>query len=183
LVEYYFDIETTGCDESKHKIITIQYQRLDEFTGQPLGDLVILKEWGSSEKDILTKFIPIFIGEKPFDFIPIGDNLPFDFEFMRAKSEKYGLRKLEIDYLYKIKPTIDLKPILVMVNKGRFTGYDKVWKSGLEAKGLRNELVPQWYESKQYDKIIEYITAERDAFASVYMILKREMPKFTELMK
>jgi len=70
-----------------------------------------------------------------------------------------------------------------MVNKGSFTGYDKVWKSGLEAKGLRNELVPQWYESKQYDKIIEYITAERDAFANVYMILKREIPKFTELMK
>jgi len=93
LVEYYFDIETIGCDESKHKIITIQYQRLDEFTGQPLGDLVILKEWGSSEKDILAKFIPIFIGEKPFDFIPIGDNLPFDFEFMRAKSEKYGEKK------------------------------------------------------------------------------------------
>jgi len=183
LVEYYFDIETTGCDKFRHKIITIQYQRLNGFTGQPFGDLAILKEWESSEKDILAKFIPIFIGEKPFDFIPVGDNLSFDFEFMRVKSEKYGLSKLEIDYLYHDKPTIDLTPILIMVNKGSFKGYDRVWKSGLGAKGLRNELVPQWYESKQYDKIIEYITAERDAFASVYMILKREMPKFTELMK
>jgi len=109
--------------------------------------------------------------------------LPFDFEFMRVKSEKYGLQKMENDYLYKIKPTIDLKPILIMVNRGSFTGYDKARKNSLEARGLRNELVPQWYESKQYDKIIEYINAERDAFARIYMILKSEMPKFTGLMK
>jgi len=47
---------------------------LNGSTGQPFGDLVILKERESSEKDILAKFIPIFIGEKPFDFIPIGDD-------------------------------------------------------------------------------------------------------------
>ena len=55
MTEYYFDTETTGFDPSEDKIITIQFQELDRFTGKPIGDLKILKEWESSEKEILTE--------------------------------------------------------------------------------------------------------------------------------
>jgi len=45
LVEYYFDIETTGFNFDIDEIITIQWQKLSEFTGEPLGELNILKRW------------------------------------------------------------------------------------------------------------------------------------------
>jgi len=46
----YFDLETTGPDPRIHKIITIQYQCLDDITLKPLGDLVVLKEWEEGER-------------------------------------------------------------------------------------------------------------------------------------
>ena len=54
MVEYYFDVETTGTDFEKDKIITIQWQRLG-FVGEPVGELNILKSWESSEKDVFPK--------------------------------------------------------------------------------------------------------------------------------
>ena len=51
MTEYYFDIETLGTDPQDDKIITIQYQKLED--GQPVEDMVILKEWESSEGDIV----------------------------------------------------------------------------------------------------------------------------------
>jgi len=53
----YFDIETTGLNPRIHKIITIQYQCLDEQNLKPLGDLNILKEWERNEKEILREFL------------------------------------------------------------------------------------------------------------------------------
>jgi len=58
LAEYYFDMETTGFDFDKDEIITIQFQRLNGFTGEPIGELEILKSWESSEKEILETFLP-----------------------------------------------------------------------------------------------------------------------------
>ena len=55
MVNYYFDIETTGINPQEHQIITIQYQELN-WEGKPKKDLIILKEWESSEEDIVTKF-------------------------------------------------------------------------------------------------------------------------------
>ena len=57
MTSYYLDIETTGFDPKFDKIITIQYQQLDIASGKPIGNLIILKEWESSEKEILKKFI------------------------------------------------------------------------------------------------------------------------------
>ena len=64
---YYFDIETTGLDPKKDKIITIQYQELDRFTGKAIGKLVILKEWESSEREILQKFIKEYADKVRFN--------------------------------------------------------------------------------------------------------------------
>ena len=49
MVEYYFDMETTGVDFDKDEIITIQWQELD-ITGKPIGKLNILKSWDSSKR-------------------------------------------------------------------------------------------------------------------------------------
>jgi len=42
--QFYLDIETTGLDPLKDKILTMQYQELDRNTGEAKGELVILKE-------------------------------------------------------------------------------------------------------------------------------------------
>ena len=78
MVEYYFDIETTGTDFDKDEIITIQWQRLNGFTGEPVDKINILKRWDSSEEDILKKFYPN-LKCKPFDFIFIGKKSVFRF--------------------------------------------------------------------------------------------------------
>ena len=58
MTEYYFDIETTGWDPVVDKIITIQWQKLSY--GRGVGPVNILKEWESSEKEILEEFLPRF---------------------------------------------------------------------------------------------------------------------------
>ena len=58
-MEYFFDIESIGLNSEENKIITLQYQQLDK-TGNPLGDLIILKEWESSEEEIIKHFLLLF---------------------------------------------------------------------------------------------------------------------------
>ena len=64
MAEYYFDIETYSPGERPNpetdKIITIQFQRIDLRTGEPKGELIILKEWESSEKEIVIQFFNQF---------------------------------------------------------------------------------------------------------------------------
>ena len=96
---YYLDIETAPlewnpempnnkdiiADPTKNKIITIQYQQIGFTTGKPTDELTILKEWESSEEEIVMKFSKEFL---PFDeiqkkldiwaFVPVGLNLNFE---------------------------------------------------------------------------------------------------------
>jgi len=175
-MEYYFDTETTGLSPQKDKIITIQWQRINGFTGEPIGELQMLKEWESSEKEILKGFLPNLMCEKPFDFIMVGKNLMFDFTFLSNKLEKYGLGKLDLNYCYE-RVTLDIKPILVMVNKGNFIGYDKV----LDKTGdLAKVKVYQLYKEGKYPEIIKYVEKETKVFLKAYQTLKREMPSLAK---
>jgi len=67
MAEYYFDIETYSPGEKPNpetdKIITIQFQRIDLKTGKPREKLEILKEWESSEKQIVTEFFNRFFAD------------------------------------------------------------------------------------------------------------------------
>jgi len=38
MTNFYLDIETTGLNPRKDKIITIQYQELDRSTGEPISE-------------------------------------------------------------------------------------------------------------------------------------------------
>ena len=38
-MNYYLDIETTGTEQMRDKIITIQYMELERETAKPLGPL------------------------------------------------------------------------------------------------------------------------------------------------
>jgi len=172
MTSYYLDIETTGTDEVRDKIITIQYQELERGTGKPIGDLHIMKEWDLGESEMLQKFIvdsPI-VNSYTFDFIPVGVNLGFEHKFLLEKSAKYN--KFPISVLSR--PCIDLKSVLVLMNKGEFlnSGLDKM--TGKEHSGSP---VPSWYQEKHYDKIEEYIIRESREFGKLYQWLHKEMPE------
>ncbi|HZX20428.1 MAG TPA: ribonuclease H-like domain-containing protein [archaeon] len=175
---YYFDIETTGLDPKKDKIITIQYQELDRFTGKAIGKLVILKEWESSEREILQKFIKEtkIDSDYPFDFIPTGYNLGFEHNFLKERTVKVSLNQLDI----LSKPFIDLRSFGILMNKGEFkgSGLDKI--TGKETDG---KLLPIWYSNKEYSRIIRYITNEAEEFIKFNAWLYTKMPGLLEEFK
>jgi hypothetical protein len=175
---FYFDIETVGLDPKKHKIITIQYQELGRNTGKAVGELKILKEWESSEREILEKFIKDSKIEDPypFTFIPMGYNLNFEHNFLKERTAIHSLNPLDI----LTKPFIDLRAFGIIMNKGEFKG------SGLDkitGKQMSGKQIPEWYENKEYDKIIKYIKDEAKAFIQLNVWLYKEMPQFLERFK
>ncbi|VVB73330.1 Uncharacterised protein [uncultured archaeon] len=178
MAEYYLDIETTGLEPESCKIITIQYQELERNTGKPAGRLNILKEWESSEKDIIRQFMEDSDVMDPyeFSFIPVGYNLNFEHNFLKTRSETHGLGTIDI----LNHPFIDLRAFGVIMNRGEFKG------SGLDkitAKPIPGINVPIWYENGQYDTIVKYIEDETKAFLQLNEWLYREMPLFLERFK
>ena len=157
---YYLDIETTGIHPSEHEIITIQYVKLNEYTGKREGDLKILKSWKlGGEKNLLQKFIDDtkISSESDFAFVAVGFNLKFEHMFLLEKTKLYGLT--EIDILRR--PLIDLHPLAILLNGGQFKGssLDKFTKKPHDGK-----IIPTWYKDEEYDKIEDYIKDETDVF-------------------
>ncbi|MDD5162621.1 MAG: ribonuclease H-like domain-containing protein [Candidatus ainarchaeum sp.] len=175
---FYFDIETTGLDAKKNKIITIQYQELDRHTGNAIGELVILKEWELSERGILEKFIADskIASNYDFDFIPTGYNLGFEHNFLKERTALHSLNPLDI----LSKPFLDLRAFGIIMNKGEFKG------SGLDkitGKATDGRQVPIWYQNKEYATIIKYIENEAKSFIELNAWLYKEMPGCMERFK
>jgi len=172
---FYLDIETTGLNPQVDKIITIQFQELDRHTGKPVGDLIVLKEWESSERQILQEFIfKSKVHDKyPFSFVPIGYNLTFEHNFLKERTTAYGLRPIDILSL----PFIDLRSLGVLINKGEFSGsgLDKI--TGKKQNGSK---VPMWYANKQYDLILDYVKNESEEFLKFLQKMYVELPKLKE---
>jgi DNA polymerase elongation subunit (family B) len=175
LVEHYFDIETTGLNPAHDKVITVQIQKMAGRTGELIGDMEILKEWESSEKQLLEKTMPLLTCEKPFDFIIIGKNLLFDFNFLSKRAEKYGLKAMDLRCVYD-RVFLDLKHMLVMINEGNFKGYDRLLKRGKQ----KNENISDLYRQGRYYEISEYIKEEAGIFIEAYRKLRKEMPSMVK---
>ena len=171
MATFYLDIETTGLDPSKDKIITIQFQELDRYTGDAIGELVILKEWESSEKEIISQFIEKsnILNDYDFSFVPIGYNLGFEHNFLKTRSEINGLSSLDILDC----PSIDLRAIGILMNKGQFKGSKLSDMTGKKGSGSS---IPGWYENKEYEKIIDYIKNEAEEFIKFNKWLYKRMP-------
>jgi len=177
LAEYYFDMETTGTDYDKDEIITIQWQRLNGFTGEPIGELNILKRWESSEEEIIKTFVPS-LRCKPFDFILVGKNLCFDFCLLSQRMKRYNLGEFDLRSLDE-RASLDLKPILVLMNKGNFRGYDKVLP---KTNPLTNDKIPKLFKEGNFPEIVQYIKDEANDFIKAYQILKREIPSLANIL-
>lgn len=160
----------TGFSPEENDIISIQYQELD-CNGNPISELIILKSWESTEKDIVEKFYKIFVKDRksPFTFIPIMQNSLFDFRFLIAKFKKYNLDigMNETDFCFSY-PIIDLRATLIIANNMQFKG------SGLSSmitKETDGKMIPEYFKQGQYDLIVKYIEQETEAFIKALKII------------
>ena len=171
MASFYLDIETTGLDPKTDKIITIQFQELNRYTGETIGELIILKEWESSEKQIISEFIEKsgILDDYDFSFVPVGYNLRFEHNFLKIRSEINGLPSLDILDI----PFIDLRAVGILLNDGQFKGSGL---SDLTGKKGHGGQIPIFYQNKEYDKIIDYIKNETGEFIKFNVWLYRKMP-------
>lgn len=175
---YYLDIETTGKEPGNSKIITIQWQELERFTGKPIGELNFLKEWQSSEKNIIEEFIDkARINDAyPFTFVPIGYNLFFEHRFLLAKSTYYELFPIEIIS----RPYIDMQQLAILMNKGEFKGTRLNDVTGKPSDGSN---IPVWYHNQNFDKIEEYVIREASEFTKFVQRAYKYTPTLSDLMR
>ena len=155
---YYLDIETTGLDPEIDQILTIQYQKISVHTGEAAGPLTILSSWEYSEEDIVKEIAISMLDEYPWNFVPVGNNLIFEFKFLSEKFRKYLGKEIDIEY-FITRPHIDLKSVMILANSGKFKGCHLVL--GKQGSGFD---VPIWYENREYEKIIDYIKDEAKCF-------------------
>jgi hypothetical protein len=157
MTHYYLDIETTGLDEKNDEIITIQYQKVSVTTGEAIGPLVILKGWEHGEENIVKEIAAMLLGDI-WDFVPVGNNLTFEFKFLSAKIRKYLGKEIDVESLVS-RPHIDIKPLMILANGGRFKGCHLVL--GKKGNGAN---IPLWYKQEKYDLIEGYIQEEVQCF-------------------
>jgi hypothetical protein len=170
VTEYYFDIETEGEDPIQDRIITIQFQQLED--GEPVGNFNILVEWEWGEKEILRSIIDRGLLDVGWDIIPVGNRLSFDITFIVERAEKHKLISWEpsqLKYYFFKKPMLDLWPILVLMNRGRFEGSSLVT---FTSKKDWSSLVPSLYRKGDYKAILTYIQEEREAVLDLYRELR-----------
>ncbi len=174
---HYFDIETYSPgefpDPKKDKIISIQFQKIDLDTGEAIGKLQILREWEEGEEEIVKFIHKWFFTRNPWQFIPIGFNLNFEWNFLFYKFKKYNLTITELSDFYDKYPQIDLKPFAV-IKKGTFIGASL---SSISEKEEDGNIIKIYYENKEFDKIENYIKIEAESFIKLYKKIKFSINK------
>lgn len=172
---YYLDIETTGVDPRRAEVVTIQYQPVAPG-GRPGGPLTILKSWESSEREILSRFVretDFFDASNPWAFFPTGFNLDFEYRFLLARLQRKRIDPgVPWDWAYT-KPDLDLHPVAILMNGGRYKG------SSLEAfsrKPTSGHSVITALQTRDWPAVERYIELETNAFFELLTVLHRLMP-------
>ncbi len=165
VTEYYFDVETEGEDPLQDRIVTVQYQQLED--GEPVGNFNILAEWEWGEKEILRMILDKGLMEVSWDFVPIGNRLTFDITFVVERAERHKLiswQPPQLKYYFFRKPMLDIWPVLVLMNRGRFEGSSLTSFTQKEWSGV----VPALYKKGDYQAILRYVEEERQAVLDIY---------------
>ena len=141
--------------------MTVQYQALaDDLT--PTGLFQVIAEWEWGEKQVIQMVLDKGVLEPTWDFVPLGNRLRFDLTFLIERATKWKLIDWDmpkLKYFWFTKPYLDLAPVLVMLNRGAFTGSSLHTFADKES-GAR---VPKMYREGLFQEIIDYVTRERDA--------------------
>lgn len=179
---YYLDCETSKenrdqVDPQLDKLVSITFQQIDSKTGTPIGKLQILKSWESPENSILSEFHKITgwleNSPNPWKFIPIGFNLPFDLWVIYYRTKKILNYELDLGFLFRQLPKIDIKPISVLANEGSFKGasLDKFSEKPCDG-GKAYEFI----QEKKWDDLLHYIKDETKSFLKLYQQLLKKIP-------
>ena len=159
MTEWYLDIETEGPDPRRDKILTIQYQSMSG--GVLTGSLQVLAEWEWGEKQVVRSILEKGVLEPTGDFVPVGTRVMDDLAFLMERADRLGLKKFTMEETrryWSAKPTVDLAPILGMVQDPN--------SSGLSVSGARRRevgsIVSKLYLEGRFPEIIDLVTRERD---------------------
>lgn len=174
---HYFDIETYSPGEVPNpetdKIVSVQFQKIDLKSGEPIGRLQVLKEWEDGEEEIVKLIYRWFFRRNPWEFVPVGFNLNFEWKFLSAKFRKYGLDDKEFGHYLENVPQIDLK-VFAVLKKGGFVGASL---SSISSKEDDGHLIKEYYENGDYDKILDYIENETCGFLELYKKIVNNVDK------
>jgi DNA polymerase elongation subunit (family B) len=176
----YFDIETfseNGFRADTTKVISIQYK-------DHQGNLKILKEWESSEKDILQKFLTDLKMMKKDDFlILVGHNiLRFDLPVIIRRMVANGIDghgNLE-DFFSNIA-TLDTMQCMLPFNDMRFKGLSSegiAQMLGITPPHHKNTEIESFYKNREFQKIEQHAIADLKFVEDLYWKLKyNNVPK------
>jgi len=176
LTLFYFDQETTGDDPQQDRIVTVQYHQLDENL-EPVGAFQIMTEWEWGEKQIIQMTLDKGILQPTWDFVPVGNRLRFDLTFLIERATKWNLIQWDmatLKYYWFTKPVLDLQSVLILMNRGAFSG-SSLHAFADKEPGAR---VPALYRKGAYTDIIGYVTQEHDAALE---LLRESKTLLTEL--
>lgn len=158
---FYFDQETTGDDPQQDRIVTAQYQQLDDNL-EPAGIFQIMAEWEWGEKEIIRLILEKGVLEPNWDFVPVGNRLRFDLTFLIERATRWNLIKWDmatLKYFWFTKPILDLQSVLILMNRGQFSG-SSLHSFADKEPGSR---IPALYRKGAFPEIIAYVTQEHDA--------------------
>ncbi len=161
LTLFYFDQETTGDDPQQDRIVTIQLRQLNDEL-EPVAPLQVMAEWEWGEKQIIQMALEKGVLKPDWDFVPVGNRLHFDLTFLIERATKWNLIQWDaatLKYFWFTKPVLDLQPILILMNRGKFAG-SSLHVFADKDPGAR---VPLLYRKGAHEEIIEYVTREQEA--------------------
>lgn len=172
----YFDIETfseNGFRADGTKIISIQYRDYE-------GNLKVLKEWESSEKDILQKFLTDLKMMKRDNFlILIGHNaLRFDIPTLIRRMVANGIDgvgNLE-DFFHNIA-VVDTMQCMLPFNSMRFKGLsseETAKRLGITEPHHKNTEIESFYKNREFEKIVQHAIADLNFVQDLYWKLKND---------
>ena len=120
-------------------------------------------------------FLEDFKLEDVWNFIPIGCSLiQYDLFVLYHRSKKYNIQ-IDIYKLFREQPIIDIKPILVLLNKMKFKGSSL---HNFTKKKTSGENIWSLYENKNYGEIVQYVIEEAKAFMDLFGWLFNSFPDF-----
>jgi len=175
---FYFDVEAEGEDPGQDRLITVQYQPLGDDL-RPIGALTVLAEWEWGEKEMVRAALQRGVLDPTWDFVPVGNRLRFDLTFLIERAQRHGVRESSAADLRRFwfdKPMLDVGPVLVLMNAGRFEG------SSIENFTAKppSAQAPMLYRQGKYRELLEYVEKERDATLALLAELRSLLTAFGE---
>lgn len=100
----------------------------------------------------------------------------FDFAMLGQRLKHHNIGEFNLCCLQE-RVTLDIKPVLVLLNSGRFKGYQNLIP---KTNPTENKDIPELYKNGKFDEIIQYIVDEAKDFTDAFQHLKKEMSNLKE---